>query len=109
MTREKKRSMKSFEYDPRKGKFRSYLKTIVVRSIYRKNFQKQRSPALGDYVEDAADPGVDENVRKLWEEEWRRHHIRLAMRKIRIEFNERDREAWKGIPGPLEFMRNPWV
>ena len=30
----------------------------------------------------------------MWEAEWRRHHVRRAMRVVEREFNERDRAAF---------------
>lgn len=47
------KSMPGFQYDPAKGKFRSYLKTMVVRSVFRRTFQKRADIPL-EVVESAA-------------------------------------------------------
>ncbi len=89
------KSMSEFKYDPARGKFRSYLKTLVVRAVYRKTFQK-KSPVLLEDIEavGASDEG-DPDAEAIWEEEWRQYHIRQAMRIIGVEFNEHDRHAFE--------------
>ncbi len=89
------KSMPKFEYDPAKGKFRSYLKTLVVRAVYRKTFQK-KSPVLLEDIEAAAAAKEDDpETEAIWEEEWRQHHVRQAMRIIAIEYNEQDQQAFE--------------
>jgi len=89
------RSLPGFTYDPAKGKFRAYLKTVVLRSIFKKS--RQKSPTVNlDAVEElaqaaAADPQVDE----YWEVEWRQHHVRLAMKTLATEFNAADQAAFQ--------------
>ena len=39
------RSMPGFRYDPAKGKFRSYLKTVVVRVVYREKKSSEKATA----------------------------------------------------------------
>jgi RNA polymerase sigma-70 factor (ECF subfamily) len=86
------RSMPGFEYDPARGKFRSYLKTLVMRTVNRIWRQKQREQPLGDMeaVAGAADAGGDD----VWDEEWRQHHVRHAMRRLEPEFNDQHRLAF---------------
>ncbi|HNO79590.1 MAG TPA: sigma-70 family RNA polymerase sigma factor [Phycisphaerae bacterium] len=89
------KSMQDFEYDPSKGKFRSYLKTLVIRAVYRKTFQK-KSPVLLEDIDAAIDPVKDDpETEAIWEEEWRQHHVRQAMRIIAIEYNEQDQNAFE--------------
>ncbi len=95
------KSMPKFEYDPAKGKFRSYLKTLVIRAVYRKTFQK-KTPVLLEDIEAAVDSTRDDpETEAIWEEEWRQHHVRQAMRIIAIEFNEQDQQAFEfyGVQG----------
>jgi len=88
------RSMKRFDYDSRKGKFRSYLKTTTEREISRKLRQNKNNRTLGDpglvASEVVANPAED----AIWEEEWRRYHVRTAMRRLESEINERNRRAF---------------
>ncbi len=82
------KAMPGFVYDPAKGKFRSYLKTITLRAIFRRTRQNHNEIPLGN-MEDAvhrasADPGLDAE----WEKEWQEFHLRTAMRVIEVEFGE---------------------
>ena len=86
------RSMPGFTYDPSKGKFRGYLKTMVIRSIYKKTFQKRPELLLED-IEVLS--GDEDELESLWELKWRQYHIRQAMRTVYVEFNEADREAFE--------------
>lgn len=97
------RSMPGFEYDPKRGSFRGYLKTITGHIIFRKLRQNDRPRVLsGDEAADIrampADrggmSGDDSDLETLWESEWRQYHLRLAMRTIETEFNEMDRIAF---------------
>ncbi len=89
------KSMPGFKYDPSKGLFRSYLKTVVLHAIFRKSCQKSGAIALGevDSMTRAASEAPD--VDAIWESQWRRYHIELAMRAIVAEFTERDREVFE--------------
>lgn len=97
-----------FVYDPQRGRFRGYLKTIVVHAVLRRAFQKtpgtglsESSAALeagGAGAEAASGGPMDEEA---WELEWRRYHLAMAMRVIETEFNEADRVAFQryGVDG----------
>ena len=43
------KAMEGFTYDPAKGKFRSYLKTVTLRTIFRILRQKQRQGSQVDH------------------------------------------------------------
>lgn len=88
-------AMSRFQYDPSKGKFRSYLKTVVLHAIYERHSKKKPARQAVD-IEHAAnmaenDPQVDE----AWELEWRRYHLQLAMQRVKMEFNRRDIKAFE--------------
>ncbi len=89
------KSMPGFRYDPGKGKFRGYLKTLVIRAIYKKTFQKRRDVQLEDIEAASANAGVDEEAEMMWEVEWRQYHIAQAMETILVEFNQADRDAYQ--------------
>lgn len=82
------RSLRSFEYDPGRGRFRGYLGQ-VVRSAISRHFRRPdvRARALDTcaLVSIEADDagGADE----VWEREWVWHHYRLAMQAIRAAFD----------------------
>ncbi len=89
------KSMPGFVYDPSKGKFRSYLKTLAMRAVYRKTIQKRPSVPLEDVEGVVPAGGGDEETDRLWEEEWRQYHVTQAMRTIHVEFNEADCESFQ--------------
>lgn len=89
------RTMPNFQYDPAKGKFRSYLKTAVVHAIYRKSFQSRGEVSLEEVDATSRAAGADPDVEGQWESEWRQYHLRLAMKTIGIEFNDADRRAFQ--------------
>lgn len=88
------KAMGKFEYDPARGLFRSYLKTVVVHAISKRMCQKQASAGLSQ----APDPSDGEEP---WELEWRQYHFRRAMHAIDSEFSEADRRAFRlyGVEG----------
>jgi RNA polymerase sigma factor (sigma-70 family) len=90
------KAMPNFRYDPSKGKFRSYLKTVTLHAIFARSRQNQKAGALQPSLDDlvatiSGDPGADAQ----WEQEWRQYHIRLAMRVVQGEFSPRDMEAFE--------------
>ena len=89
------KAMPGFRYDPTKGKFRSYLKTVVLRVILKKSCQKPGEVAL-EHIEEATRLAErDAAVEEVWETEWRQNHLRQAMRVIEAEFSEADRRAFQ--------------
>ncbi len=88
-------AMPSFGYDPAKGKFRSYLKTVALHEIYRRLRQNQAQVDLEAPEAAIADATTDDRTEHLWEMEWRQYHLRQAMRIVAVEFNERDRAAFE--------------
>lgn len=89
------KSMPGFTYDPAKGKFRSYLKTVTIHAIAKKMRQKGPSLNLEEVEETTRVMGRDATVEEHWESEWRQHHVRAAMRIVEAEFKETDLEAFR--------------
>ncbi|MFN0132904.1 MAG: RNA polymerase sigma factor [Phycisphaerales bacterium] len=87
------KSMPNFTYDPTRGKFRSYLKTVTLHAIQRRWRQKSPEARLPDGSEPGL-PGTDQSE-QLWDAEWRQYHLRLAMKTIRAEFNPTDVAAFE--------------
>jgi RNA polymerase sigma factor (sigma-70 family) len=89
------RSIEGFRYDPSRGRFRNYLRQIVTRATYRRIRQKyaaSRQQSTNDC--DVAAPTELEHGEAVWELEWRRHHVRQALRTIEAEFSELNRTAF---------------
>lgn len=88
-------AMPTFRYDPQRGKFRAYLKTVVLRAIIRRARRRRGDKGLADLGDQVQQALADPQVESTWEEEWRRYHLRQAMRRIDTEFNEADRQAFE--------------
>ncbi len=88
------KAMPQFRYEPGRGKFRSYLKTVTLHVIFRKSRQNKGDVRLDDIETVVSAAVADGETDAQWENEWRQHHLRLAMRVIEAEFNEKDRAAF---------------
>lgn len=87
------RSLRSFEYDPARGRFRHFLGRIVRNAIHTHFSRPGRSnPALDTTILAAipAEPGDDD----AWEQEWMDQHFRRAMRSVRESFDGRSVEVF---------------
>lgn len=89
------RVLPGFSYDPSKGKFRSYLKTVTLRAIFKRKLRGKGEVNLEHIEEKTQAASVDEVIEQHWEAEWRDYHVRLAMRTIQVEFSAADREAFE--------------
>ena len=87
------RVMPEFEYDPGRGRFRGYLKAVVRSAVASKLRQIARTGAVQHTG--AVPDSSDEAFEFIWETEWRRHHVRTALRHVRAEFSSRDQEAFQ--------------
>ena len=89
------KAMPDFQYDRAKGRFRGFLKTIVMREIIERFRQKSRTPTVSHDEAGFAAESADSDPDNVWEEEWRTYHVRQAMRTIEVEFSEKDRLAFE--------------
>ncbi len=103
------RAMPAFAYDPAKGKFRSYLKTAVIRAIAAKFRQNPASGRI-ETLDGRSDPGTpiastnapspphdssNPADEAHWEAEWRQHHLRHAMKIVRTQSSDTDLAAFE--------------
>lgn len=89
------RSLPQFEYDPAKGKFRSYLKTIVQRAVYDRYQRKDGARATLNVEDIGGSSALCADAEQAWEIEWRQFHVRTAMRDIETEFSIRSLRAFE--------------
>lgn len=92
------KAMPGFAYDPAKGKFRSYLKTTVIRAIAARFRQKSHATPLepleaSSRVDGALAETSDDEA--AWESQWRQYHLRQAMKSVRPKFSDQDWEAFE--------------
>jgi len=84
-----------FRYDRSRGKFRSYLKTVALNAIFARSKNRKREVALDDVKSTSSGLVVGNHaVEHIWDLQWRQYHLRHAMRRIDVEFNEADRTAF---------------
>ena len=82
--------LRSFDYSPEKGRFRSYLGRVVRNSISRYFSRPNPADRALDTAVMARVPDEDpDEADDLWEQEWVSHHYRLAMRTIHDTFDSR--------------------
>src|SRR5215470_1734099 len=77
----------AFEYQPGKGRFRYYLGRTVRHAIAHFFSRPNRANAALDSDVLAAIPAPQtDETDETWEQEWVRHHFRLAMETVRATF-----------------------
>ena len=86
------KAMPGFEYDPSRGRFRSYLKTVVIRALARRH-RRKASPGM-ELRDEETLPGGEE-LERIWERQWRQYHMRRAWRQIEVEFSPEDRAVFE--------------
>ncbi len=89
------KGMKDFVYDPQKGRFRGFLKTIAIPAI-----GKRLRRSHGLLAQSAAEQvleakPMDQAEDGDWEAEWRQYHLRAAMLSVRSEFRASDLLAFE--------------
>jgi RNA polymerase sigma factor (sigma-70 family) len=78
------KALEGFEYRPDVGRFRDYLGTIVRNAVFKHRRRQETHPERlsSDDVEQVP---AEEN--DAWNEEWRTHHYRMAMERLRTTFH----------------------
>ncbi len=87
--------MKSFEFQPGRGRFRSYLGRIVGNAVFRfreRPFRRSDVLELDEVL--VRNLPCPEEHDALWEQEWVDHHLRRAMETVRRTFEPRSVEAF---------------
>jgi RNA polymerase sigma factor (sigma-70 family) len=90
------KTIDKFEYDARKGRFRSYLRSAVVHALGRRANRQARQPAMldpqtFDYVASEQEASADAR----WEREWQLHRLRWALNSIAQEFEPATLKAFE--------------
>ncbi len=106
------KQMPSFHYDRKRGRFKSWLLTIVRRRIanvwrgkkYIRGGQRVNREEVTDptQIEAGAD-ATDWEFERAWDEEWREHALRMAQEHIKrevepVQFQAFQLNVLKGIP-----------
>lgn len=76
------RGLRTFDYDPTKGRFRDYLFRCLTNAISRwgeRRAREQRLPSAQPPGDLPQDPG---DLEQVFEREWIHHHYRCAVRRV---------------------------
>jgi RNA polymerase sigma factor (sigma-70 family) len=89
------KALRTFEYQPARGKFRHYLGRTVRNAVFQ-HFGRPKDRHKGlDTAVLATQPADDASeTDELWETEWIDHHYRLAMKTIRETYDPRSIEVF---------------
>jgi len=90
------KALDGFEYDARKGRFRTYLRSAVVHALARRASKQAQQPAgldpqTLDYLSNQQEAETDAR----WEREWQLHRLRWAMRSVAEEFEPTTLKAFE--------------
>ncbi|MCO6439453.1 MAG: sigma-70 family RNA polymerase sigma factor [Phycisphaerae bacterium] len=92
------KGIRTFEYDPRRGRFRDYLRRTVRNAIARHFARPNQAPrALDTAVLAVFQAEVEQDT--VWDQEWVNHHYRLAMQTVRATFEPRSVALFEGLLG----------
>lgn len=72
-----------FKYDPAKGRFRHYLRKIIRNhavKIYHARMPVSETGSVPEYPDGVGDAGAWE---KIWDEEWKKHVLTMALTELR--------------------------
>jgi RNA polymerase sigma-70 factor (ECF subfamily) len=88
-----------FEYDPKKGRFRGYLKRVTLNAIRARHRRKR--PTTG--FDDTVDPPVESDLDAAWDRQWTEQLLQRAMGEAKNEVEERTWQAFelygvRGVP-----------
>lgn len=90
------KALDGFEYDARKGRFRSYLRCAVVHAMARRASKEARQPAVLDpHHFDYLTAGQEASSDARWEREWQLHRLRWALRSIVDSFEPATLQAFE--------------
>jgi RNA polymerase sigma-70 factor (ECF subfamily) len=85
------RQANSFEYDPSRGRFRGYLKTVTLNSIRDRHRRKRPAVGLPEHFDPASD---DDHLQATWDHEWTSNLLRRAMEKVKSTVQPKTLEAF---------------
>lgn len=91
------RSMAQFHYEPTRGRFRTYLGTVVRHAISRFLSRQARPEGPLDNELLATLPESNAEPDETWEQEWVRNHYRAALRKLRATADPKSIEVFERL------------
>jgi RNA polymerase sigma-70 factor (ECF subfamily) len=92
------KALRGFRYSPQRGRFRAYLGRIVRNEMIRAGSRPNVARTRVD-TDEAADQAAapPDTADELWERQWVHHHLRLAMRHLRQDYEPRSIEMFERL------------
>ena len=92
------RALRGFRYSPQRGRFRAYLGRIVRNELIRAG-SRPSVARTGVDIDEAAGraAAAPDATDDLWERQWVHHHLRLAMRQLRRDYEPRSIEMFERL------------
>lgn len=92
------KALRSFEYQPQRGRFRHYLCRTIRNAITQNQARPKHAATPLDINELglAAEPDSEDSD-AIWEQEWMDHHYRMAMKTIRESFEPQSIQVFDGL------------
>lgn len=87
------RQIPHFEYDKQKGGFKAWLRVIVNRRVV--DLLRKRKEVRADTNEIAAVQSGDKTVDEIWEENWKKQHLRRCFELAKHEVSDVQYEAFR--------------
>lgn len=84
--------LKTFDYDPAKGRFSNWLLTIVNNQIKRQQRKRSTKRANTSFLEARADP---DDTKAIWESIFIKEHIKRCLKLARPDFAQKTFEAFE--------------
>lgn len=79
------RKIDSYDYQPSRGRFRGWLRQLVVNKIIDAH-RRGQAVAGGSHIEDAA---VAEDLSTAWDKEWRNARLAMSLQRARVAAPQR--------------------
>lgn len=87
------RIIEGFEYDPDKGRFKAYLRTMVKNCV--RNLAEVRRARQADSAELRAVVAADESPDAVFDRLWMEEHLQHCLRSLRAEMDETTYRAFQ--------------
>lgn len=88
--------IRSFDYDPAKGRFRSWLHSVTHRRILKWRAGLRRAPLQPEDSQVLKNvTASDAELEKHWDRQWRQHAVASAMERVRQHVDPRTFEAFR--------------
>jgi RNA polymerase sigma-70 factor (ECF subfamily) len=91
------KALPKFDYNPARGRFRSYLGRVVRNAVQRRLSCPNREWAVLDNIGLDSVASDDREFEATWDREWTDHHLRRAMQIVRQTYDPRSLDVFERL------------